>query len=90
MVKFFRAKRDTKYLGFIVGSGIVRTSPLKVAARFGSRIGLYRKHKNKLSILLLSIRFIQKIIHHFATCSLGFIDGFVSKIITRAISSFGY
>ena len=26
------AKRETKYLGFVVGSGIFRTSPSKVAA----------------------------------------------------------
>ena len=31
MVKCFWAKRETDYLGFIVGNGIVRTSPSKVA-----------------------------------------------------------
>jgi hypothetical protein len=30
MVKCFWAKRETEYLGFVVGSGIVRTSPSKV------------------------------------------------------------
>ena len=32
MVKCFWAKRETDYLGFIVGNGIARTSPSKVAA----------------------------------------------------------
>jgi hypothetical protein len=32
MVKFFWAKRETDYIGFIVGSGNVRTSQSKVAA----------------------------------------------------------
>ncbi len=32
MVKCFWAKRETDYLGFNVGNGIVRTSPSKVAA----------------------------------------------------------
>jgi len=32
MVKCFRVKRETEYLGFIVGSSIVRTSPSKVVA----------------------------------------------------------
>ena len=32
MVKCFWAKRETDYLGFIVGNCIVRTSPSKVAA----------------------------------------------------------
>ncbi len=32
MVKCFWAKRETEYLGFIVGNGNIRTSPSKVAA----------------------------------------------------------
>jgi hypothetical protein len=32
MVKCLWAKRKTDYLGFIIGNGIVRTSPSKVAA----------------------------------------------------------
>jgi hypothetical protein len=32
MVKCFGAKRETEYLGFIVGNGIVQTSPSKVVA----------------------------------------------------------
>ena len=32
MVKGFWANQETEYLGFIVGNGIVRTSPSKVAA----------------------------------------------------------
>ncbi len=31
-VKCFRAKRETEYLGFIVGNGNLRTSPSKVAS----------------------------------------------------------
>jgi hypothetical protein len=31
MVKYLWAKRETEYIGFIVGNGNVRTSPSKVA-----------------------------------------------------------
>jgi hypothetical protein len=55
MVKCFWAKREAKYSGLIVGRGIVRTSPLKVATI--KEVSLPEK-KNLLSILLLIVCFI--------------------------------
>ena len=60
-VKCVWAKRETEYLGFTVGSGVVRTSPSKVTTI--KNWPLPETHK-KLKLLLLSNRLI---VHLFTT-----------------------
>ena len=66
MVKCFWAKRETDYLGFIVGNGIVRTSPSKVAA-----IKDWPLHETQRQIkyFVPFCSFYRKFIQHFVDCS---------------------
>ena len=66
MVKCFWAKQETEYLSFIVGNGIVRTSPSKVAAAQDWPLPETQK-QIKSFVALCS--FYRKFIHHFADCS---------------------
>ena len=71
MVKCFWAKRETEYLGFIVGSGNVRTSQSKVAVR--REWPLPETHKQFKSFVALC-SFYRKCIHRFADCSVPLTD----------------
>jgi len=66
MVKCFKAKRETEYLGFIVGNGIVQTSPSKVAAIKDWFLHETQKH---IKSFVAFCSFYRKSIHHFADCS---------------------
>jgi len=66
MVKCFRAKRKTEYLGFIVGSGNVRLSQSTVAAiKHWSLPETQKQVKSFVSLCSFNRDFIQ----HFADCS---------------------
>jgi hypothetical protein len=66
MVKCFWAKMETDYLGFIVGNGIVRTSPSKVAAVKDWPLPETQK---QVKSFVAFCSFYRKFIHHFADCS---------------------
>ena len=66
MVKCFWAKRETEYLGFIVGSGNVRTSQSKVAAVKDWPLPETQK---QVKSFVAFCSFYRKFIHHFADCS---------------------
>ena len=72
MVKGFWAKSETEYLGFIDGSGNVRTPLSKVATV--KNWALAENAKNMLSILSLSVRFIVNSFTIFADCSVPWTD----------------
>jgi hypothetical protein len=79
MVKFFWAKRETEYFGFIVGSGNVRTSQSKVGGV--KDWTLPETQKNKLSLLLISV-------HHFADCSAPLTDLCQKSLPGRVVHSY--
>jgi hypothetical protein len=66
MAKCFRAKRGTKYIGFIVVDGNVRTSPSKVAS-----VKDWPLHETKKQIksFVAFCSFYRKFIHHIADFS---------------------
>jgi hypothetical protein len=66
MVKCFWAKIDTKYLGFIVGSGNVRTSLAKLASVKDWPLPETQK---QVKSFVAFCSFYRKFIHHFADCS---------------------
>jgi hypothetical protein len=66
MVKCFWAKRERDYLGFIVGNGIVRTSPSKVASVKDCPLPETQK---QVKFLVAFCSFYRKFIYHFADCS---------------------
>jgi hypothetical protein len=66
MVKCFCAKRETDYLGFIVGNGIVRTSPSKVAS---VKDWPLPETQTQVKSFVAFGSFYRKFIHHFAECS---------------------
>jgi hypothetical protein len=66
MVKCFWAKRETEYLGFIVGSGNIRTSQSKVAAVKDWPLPETQK---QVKSFVAFFSFYRKFIHHFADCS---------------------
>ncbi len=66
MVKCFWAKRETEYLGFIFGSGNVRTSQSKVAA---VKDWPLPEAYNQVKFFVTFCSFCRKFIHHFADCS---------------------
>ena len=65
-VKYFWAKREIDYLGFIVGNGIVRTSPSKVAAVKDWPLPETQKHGKSFVAFCSCYR---KFILSFADCS---------------------
>jgi hypothetical protein len=66
MAKCFWAKRETEYLGFIVGNGNIRTSPSKVAAvKYWPLPETHKQIKSFVSFC----SFYRKFIHHFTDCS---------------------
>ncbi len=66
MVKCFWAKRETDYLGFIVGNGNIRTSPSKVAALKDWPLP---ETQEKIKSFMAFCSFYREFIHHFADCS---------------------
>jgi hypothetical protein len=66
MVKCFWAKHETDYLGFIVGNGIVRTSPSKVATIKDWHLPETQK---QIKSFVTFCSFYRKVFHHFADCS---------------------
>jgi len=66
MVECFCAKRETECLGFIVGNGIVRTSPSKVATV--KDWPLPETHK-PINFVVVCCSFYRKFIYHLADCS---------------------
>jgi hypothetical protein len=65
MTKCLWAKRETEYLGFIVGNCIVRTSPSKVAAVQDRP--LPETQKQIISFVAFRSLYL-KFIYHFADC----------------------
>jgi hypothetical protein len=66
MVTCFWAKWETEYLGFIVGNGIVRTSPSKVAT---AKDWPLPETQTQVKSFVAYCSFYRKFIHHFADCS---------------------
>ncbi len=66
MVKCFWAERETEYLGFIIGSGNVRTSQSKIAA---IKIWLKPETQKHVKSFVAFCSFYRKNIHHFEDCS---------------------
>ena len=66
MPKCFWAKIETEYLGFIVGSGNVRTSPSKLSAVKDWPLPETQK---QVKSFVAFCSFYRKFIHHFADCS---------------------
>ncbi len=71
MVKCFWAKRETEYLGFIVGNGNIRTSPSKVAEVKDWPLSKTQKH---IKSFVAFCSFYRKFIHHFVDCSASLTD----------------
>ena len=65
MVKCFGAKRETEYLGFIVGNGIVRTSPYKARV---VKDWLLPEMQKQVGSFVAFCSFYRKFIHHFVDC----------------------
>jgi hypothetical protein len=63
MITSFWAKREAEYIGFVVGSGIGRTSPSKVAA-----VNDLPLPETQTQVKTFAA-FFRKCIHHFADCS---------------------
>ena len=80
----FWAKRETEYLGFIVGNGTVLTSPSKVAAVIDWP--LPETHKQIKSFVDFS-SFYRKFIHHFADCSAPLTDLCQRSLPERVVHS---
>ena len=76
MVKCFWATRETEYIGFIVGNGIVRTSPSKVAVKDWPLPETQKQVKSFVS-------FCSFIVSPFTTLRI------VPKVFARACSAFG-
>ncbi len=66
ILKCFWAKRETEYLGFIVGNGNFRTSPSKVAT---VKDWPLPETQNQIKSFVAFCSFNRKCIHHFAVCS---------------------
>jgi hypothetical protein len=64
--KCFWAKIETEYLGFIVGSGNIRTSPSKLTAVKDWPLPETQK---QVKSFVAFCSFYRKFIHHFADCS---------------------
>jgi hypothetical protein len=71
MVKCFWDKRETEYLGFIVGCGIVRTYTSKGAA---IKDWPLPETKNQVKHFLAFCSFYRTFIRHFANCSVPLTD----------------
>jgi hypothetical protein len=71
MVKCFWAKRETEYLGFIVGNSIVRTSPSKVAV---AKDWPLLETQKQIKTFVAFCSFYRKFIHLFADCSAPLMD----------------
>ncbi len=84
MVKCFWAKRETDYLGFIVGNGIVRTSPSKVAA---VKDWPLPETQNQVNTFVAFFSFYRKFIHHFVDCSAPLTDLCRKSLPERVVHS---
>ena len=84
MVKYFWAKRETDYLGLIVGNGIIRTSPSKVAA---VKDGSLPETQKQVTSFEAFCSFYRKFIHHFADCSVPLTDFCRKSLPGRVVHS---
>jgi hypothetical protein len=66
MVRCFWAKIETEYLGFIVGSGNVRTSPAKLAS---VKEWPLPETQKQVESFVAFCSFYRNCIHNFADCS---------------------
>ena len=83
-VKCFWAKRESKYLDYIVGNGIVRTSPCKVAIVKDWPLSETQKH---IKSFMAFCSFYRMFIHHFADCSAPLPDSCRMSLAGRVIHS---
>jgi hypothetical protein len=84
MVKCFWAKRETKYFGFVVESGNVRTSQSKVAP---IKDGPLSETQNQVKFLIVFCSFYREFIHQFADCSAPFTDLYRKSLPGRVVHS---
>ena len=84
MIKCFSAKRETDYLDFVVGNGIVRTSPSKVATVKDWPLPETQK---QVKSFVAFCSFYRKFIHHFADCPAPLTDLCRKSLPGRAVHS---
>jgi len=79
MVQYFWAKIETEYLGFIVGSGDVRTSPAKLAT-----VKAWPLPETEKQVKPFVVVFLLSKLYSPLSRLIGSIDGLEPKVFTRS------